>query len=38
MPCEDTKVLEFHQYQIFDKTPSIIYEDPESLIKEWVDV
>ena len=32
MPPEDTKVLEFNQYQIFDKTPSISYADLESLI------
>ena len=25
MPPEDTKILKFNQYQIFDKTPFIIY-------------
>ena len=34
MPPEDTKVLNFNQYQIFDKTPSISYVDFESLIKK----
>ena len=33
MLSEDTKLSEFHQYQISDKTPSIIYADLESLIK-----
>ena len=32
MPSEDTKVLEFNQYRIFDKTPSISYADLEYLI------
>ena len=31
MPSEDTKVLEFSQYQMFDKTQSISYADLESL-------
>ena len=31
MPSEDTKVLEFNQYQMFDKTQSISYADLESL-------
>ena len=26
MPSEDTKILEFDQYQKSDKTPFIIYE------------
>ena len=26
MPSEDTKILEFNQYQKFDKAPFIIYE------------
>ena len=34
MPPEDTKVLEFNQHQIFDKTQSIRYADLESLIKK----
>ena len=31
MPSQDTKVLEFNQYQMFDKTQSISYADLESL-------
>ena len=27
MPSEDTKILEFNQYQKSDKTPFIIYGD-----------
>ena len=34
MPCEDTKIFEFNQYQKFIKTTPIIYEDLESLIKK----
>ena len=33
MPSEDTKILEFNQYQISNKTPFIFYVDFESLIK-----
>ena len=33
IPSEDTKILEFNQYQISHKTLSIIYENLESLIK-----
>ena len=33
MPSEFTKILEFNQYQRFDKKASIIYGDLESLIK-----
>ena len=29
MPSEDTKILEFDQYQNPDKTPFIIYADLE---------
>ena len=29
MPSEDTKILEFDQYQKSDKKPSIFYEDLE---------
>ena len=32
MPSEDTKILEFNQYQKSDKIPFIIYEDLKSLI------
>ena len=38
MPFEDTKILEFNQYQKSDKTPFIIYADLESLIKKMIDV
>ena len=34
MPSADTKILEFKQYQKFDKTPFIIYADLESLIEK----
>ena len=33
MPSEDTKVLEFNQYQKFDKAPFIIYADLDFLIE-----
>ena len=36
MPSQDTKILEFNQYQKFDKAPFIIYADLECL-KEKVD-
>ena len=29
---QDTKILEFNQYQISDKTPFVIYADPQYLI------
>ena len=32
MPSQETKILEFNQYRKFNKTPSIIYADYESLI------
>ena len=34
MPTEDTKILEFNQYQKSDKAPFIIYADLECLIKK----
>ena len=34
MPSENTKILEFTQYQKFDKTPFIIYADLECLRKK----
>ena len=34
LQSEDTEILEFSQHQKFDKTPSIIYADLESLIKK----
>ena len=33
MPSEDTKISQFNQYQKFDQTPSAIYADFKSLIK-----
>ena len=33
LASEDNKILEFKQYQKFDKTPSIIYDFLEYLIK-----
>ena len=32
MPSQDTKILEFSQYQKSDKTPFIIYADLECII------
>ena len=32
MPSEDTKVLEFNQYQKSDKAPFIIYADLQCVI------
>ena len=37
MSSEDTEILEFNEYQRYEKAPSIIYEDLESLIKKKVD-
>ena len=34
MPSEDTKILEFNQYQKSDKVPFIIYADLEFIIKK----
>ena len=34
MPSEDTKLLEFNQYQKYDKVPFIIYADLECLIEK----
>ena len=34
MPSQDTKMLEFNQYQISDKAPFIIYKDLECIIKQ----
>ena len=34
MPSEDTKILEFNQYQKSDKAPFIIYADLECVIEE----
>ena len=34
MPSEDTKILEFNQYQKSDKTPFIIYADLQCIIEK----
>ena len=34
MPSEGTRILEFSEYQKFDKTAFIIYANLESLIKK----
>ena len=34
MPSQDTKILGFNQYKIFDKTPFIIYADLECIIEK----
>ena len=34
MPSDDTKILEFHQHQKYDKAPFIIYADLECKIKK----
>ena len=34
IPSEDTKILEFYQYQKSDKTPFIIYANLESLTEK----
>ena len=33
MPSEDTEILEFNQYQKSNKSPFIIYADPECIIE-----
>ena len=34
MPCEDTEILQFSQYQKYDKVPFIIYAGLECLIEK----
>ena len=34
MPCDDTKIIKFYQYQNSDKAPFIIYADLECIIEE----
>ena len=34
MPSEETKILEFNQYQKSDKAPAIIYADLECIIEK----
>ena len=34
MPCEDTKILEFNEYQKSGKAPFIIYVDLECLMEK----
>ena len=36
MPCQETKTLEYNQYQKSDKAPFIIYADHECII-EYID-
>ena len=38
MPSEDSKALEFKQYQKFDKASFIIYADLQCLIEKTHDV
>ena len=38
MLSKDTGILGFNQYQRSDTTPSVIYADLESLIKNWTEV
>ena len=35
MPSEDTKILEFNQYQRSDKAPFVIYLDLECIIEKF---
>ena len=37
MPFDDTKILEFNQYQKSDKAPFIIYVDLERIIEKLMD-
>ena len=34
MPSEDTEILEFNQYQKYDKAPFIIYVDLQYIIEK----
>ena len=34
MPFENTKILKFNKYQIYDKAPCIIYADLECIIEK----
>ena len=34
MPSEDNKILQYNQYQKFDKAPFIFYADPECSIEK----
>ena len=34
MPSEDTKLLEFNQYQKYDKAPCIIYANLECILEK----
>ena len=38
MSSEDTKILEFNQYQKYNKAPFTIYADFECLMKRFMDV
>ena len=35
MPSEDTEILEFNQYQKYDKAPFIVYADLYCLIEKF---
>ena len=34
MPFQNTKILKFNKYQIYDKAPCIIYADLECIIEK----
>ena len=36
MWCKNPRILEFNNYQVYDKAPFIIYKDLESLIEKIV--
>ena len=38
MPSENTKILEFNQYQKLGKAPFVIYADLQCLIEREMDV
>ena len=38
MPSEDTKILEFNQYQKSDKAPFIIYAGRECIAEKMINV
>ena len=38
MPSNDTKILEFNQYQKSDKAPFIISGDPEGIISSFTSI
>ena len=38
MPSDDTKILDFNQYQKSDKAPFILYVDLECIIEKLMNV